>query len=56
MPDKKITVFFEDPTFFIALTLKKKLIQVSSNKNIVGKITFGKIEYTETVILHLERK
>ena len=55
IPDGKITVYFEDSTMYIAFTLNKKLIQVSSNKNIVGKIIFGKIDYIETVILHLQR-
>ena len=54
--DKKITVFFEDPTIFIAFDLKKDLIQVSSNEYINSTVTFGKIDYTEAVILHLKRK
>lgn len=54
--DKKITVYFEDPTIFIAFDLKKDLIQVSSNEHINGTVTFGKIDYIETVILYLKRK
>ena len=54
--DKKIAVYFEDPTIFIAFDFKKDLIQASSNEYIKGNITFGKIDYKETIILHLKRK
>ncbi len=55
IPDKKVTAYFDDPTMYVAFTLKKDLIQVSSHKTITGKISFGKIDYIETVILHLQR-
>ncbi len=56
IPDKKITVFFEDASMFTAFDLKKDLIQTSSNERIESNITFGKMDYIDTVVLHLKRK
>lgn len=53
---KKISVLFEDPTIYIAFTIKKEFVQVSTNDCIEGKIIFKKIDYSDAVIIILQRK
>ncbi len=53
---KEMTLFFEDPSMYIAFTLQKDLIQVSTNERWHGKINFGKIDYVECVHLRLSEK
>ena len=52
----QIYLFFEDPTIYIAFTLKKGLIKVSSNDYTEGSISFQKIDYSDAAVLQLKRK
>jgi ABC-type uncharacterized transport system substrate-binding protein len=52
----EIYMFFDDPTIYIAFDLLKNLIQVSSNAHIKGSISFKKIDYSDAVVLRLQRK
>ncbi|MFP4416247.1 MAG: DUF1007 family protein [Chitinivibrionales bacterium] len=53
--DKEVSLFFEDPTMYIAFELQKKMIQVSSTDRWLGSISFGKIDYIDRIILSLKR-
>lgn len=53
---KKLTLSFHDPTIYIAFTLKKELIQVSSNKCLIGKVNFREVNYSDAIIFELKRK
>lgn len=53
---KEMTLFFEDPSMYIAFTLQKDLIQVSTNEKWLGKITFGNIDYVECAHLLISAK
>jgi ABC-type uncharacterized transport system substrate-binding protein len=53
---KKLTLCFNDPTIYIAFTLKKEMIQVSTNKYLIGKVHFRVVNYSEAVIFELKRK
>ena len=53
---KKLTLRFSDPTIYIAFTLKRELIQVSTNEFLVGKVHFGVVNYSDAVIFELRRK
>ncbi|MBN1308057.1 MAG: DUF1007 family protein [Chitinispirillaceae bacterium] len=53
---RKIVVFFNDPSMFIAFDLKKELVQVSTNSLWEGTIHFGKEDYIDHIILSLSRK
>ena len=53
---KKIKLFFEDPSMFIAFTLKKNLIQVNTHEAITGTIGFGKVDHLECAIVTIKRK
>jgi len=54
--DREILVLFDDPTIYIAFTLKKKLVQVSTNNHVKGAIAFKTIDYLDAAILTLEGK
>ena len=53
---QKTTVFFDDPSMFVAFDLQKKLIQASTNQNWQGSVSFEKKNYSESIILSIERK
>ena len=53
---KEISIFFEDPTMYIAFALKKNLVQVSTNEQLSCGIRFGKVDYVDRIILTITRK
>jgi ABC-type uncharacterized transport system substrate-binding protein len=53
---KEVSVFFHDPSIFVAFELKKNLIQVSAHERWDGAIRFGTVDYVERIILTIRRK
>ncbi len=53
---KKIKLFFEDPTMYVAFSLRKKLIQVNKIDRLLTTIAFGKVDYLECIYLTIKRK
>ena len=53
---KKLTLSFSDPTIYIAFTLKKEMIQVSTNKYLIGKVHFRGVNYSDAIIFEMKRK
>jgi ABC-type uncharacterized transport system substrate-binding protein len=54
--NKKFSVFFEDPSMFIAFALNKKKIQTSMSDSWSGNITFEKIDYIECIIVTIDKR
>jgi ABC-type uncharacterized transport system substrate-binding protein len=48
---KTPTLFFEDPSMYIAFDLKKPMIQCSTADKLKCSVSFGKLEYTDAVML-----
>jgi ABC-type uncharacterized transport system substrate-binding protein len=53
--NKKPTMFFEDPSMYIAFDLKKSMIQCSTADSVKCSVSFGKLEYVDTIILSLSK-
>lgn len=53
---KEITIFFQDPSMYIAFELNKELIQVSTNKIWENNISFSETDYIQNIILTFNRK
>lgn len=56
LKSKRLTLYFSDPTMYIAFTLKRELIQVSKNKYFIGKVNFRVVNYSDAVVFELRRK
>ena len=53
---EKLTLYFSDPTIYIAFNLKRELIQVSANKYLIGKVGFRVVNHSDAVVFELRRK
>lgn len=53
---KDISIFFEDPSMYIAFSLKKNLVQASTSRKLSCGIRFGKVDYLDRIILTIKRK
>ncbi|MFP4014177.1 MAG: DUF1007 family protein [Chitinispirillaceae bacterium] len=53
---KDVTIFFQDPSMFVAFELNRKLIQASSTKEWTSTISFDKMDYLESIILTITKE
>lgn len=53
---KELILCFSDPTIFIAFTLKKELVQATTNRFLIGKVSFRAVDYSDVIVFKLRRK
>lgn len=53
---KEITIFFQDPSMFVAFELNRKLIQASSAKRWKSSIRFENMDYLESIIFTVKKE
>lgn len=51
----ELSVFFSDPSLFVAFTIKKEMIQVSRSDRVSGAINFRKVDNMDQVVLTVSR-
>ncbi len=51
----ELSVFFSDPSLFVAFTIIENMIQVSRTDQVSGAISFGKVDTIDRIILTVSR-
>lgn len=56
LEQEKLVLFFNDPSMFVAFDLNKKMIQSAENSRWTGTVTFEKENYSDLILLRVQRK
>lgn len=56
LADNHISIFFDDPSMYVAFTLKKEMIQALPNDKWKSTVRFGKLDHIDRIILSFSRK
>jgi ABC-type uncharacterized transport system substrate-binding protein len=53
---EEVSMLFDDPTMYIAFTLKKDLVQASNTDKVATSIRFAKADYLDRIVLTVRRE